>query len=208
MFQVPTCNMKFSRRAFTLIEMLLVASLLSVTGLAVYHAIANGLRVWEYSRRYSSQEDVAIFFEKISSDLQNAYRYSLIPMEGKAQKISIPTIVHMSADKGTPDKDRMIEQMGVVEYFFQKGQKTIYRRPYNYSQALKSKKNFKARPIVSPIEGLRFTYFFLEGDKVKPKKTLSNQVPVCIQVEVDFVEVGGAIRHLQRIINIPVGSKI
>lgn len=83
--QVSNCPCKFFRRAFTLIEMLIVASLLSVTGLAVYHAIANGVRVWEYSRRYSSQEDAVIFFEKITADLQNAYQYSLISFDGKAQ---------------------------------------------------------------------------------------------------------------------------
>ncbi len=199
------CKKKFSRRAFTLIEMLLVASLLSVTGLAVYHAIANGLRVWEYSRRYSSEEDVAIFFEKISSDLHNVYAYSLIPFEGKANQIFIPTIVTMPADKKAMDPDQMVEQIGAVEYFLQKGKKTIYRRQRNYSQALALKKFFDGRALAAPVENLRFTYFVIEGDEIKPRKIVSKRIPVSVQVDVDFTEVGGNIRHLKRIINIPMG---
>ncbi len=202
-----TRRKNFSRQAFTLIEMLLVASLLSVTGLAVYHAIANGLRVWEYSRRYSAEEDVAIFFEKISGDLQNVYQYSLIQFEGKAEKIFIPTIVRMPADAKTQDKGRMIEQMGACEYFFQKGKKTIYRRQRNYSQALKTKQKFEPVPLAASVESLHFTYFFLEDGKIKPKKSVSKEIPLSVLVEVDFAEVGGNVRHLQRMINIPVGNR-
>ncbi len=201
-------NIKNFKRAFTLIEMLLVASLLSVTGLAVYHAIANGLRVWEYSRRYSAEEDAAIFFEKINSDLQNAYRYSQISFEGKADKIFIPTVVRVMADSNTADKGQMIEQMGAAEYFYQKGKKTIYRRISNYSQALKAKHKLQAQPVATSIEGLRFTYFFLEDGKLKPKKSVSKDLPKSVQVEIDFAEVGGNIRHLQRLINIPVGISL
>ncbi len=207
MSPIPLQNKRFFRRAFTLIEMLIVASLLSVTGLAVYNAIANGLRVWEYSRRYSAEEDVAIFFEKISGDLHNTYAYSLIEFEGKADKIFIPTIVRMPADLKTPDKNHIIQQMGAVEYFFQKGKKTIYRRQSNYSQALKTKKKFQAQSLATSVEGLRFIYFFFEDGKIKPKKAVSKQIPVSVLVEVDFAEVGGNIRHLQRIINIPMGQE-
>ncbi len=207
MSRILSHNKKFPCQAFTLIEMLIVVSLLSVTGLAVYNAIANGLRVWEYSRRYSAEEDVAIFFEKISGDLQNTYAYSLIEFEGKADKIFIPTIVRMPADLKTPDKNQMIEQVGALEYFFQKGKKTIYRRQSNYSQALKTKRKLQAQPLATSVEGLRFTYFSFEDDKIKPKKTVSKQIPVSVLIEVDFVEVSGNIRHLQRIVNIPMGRE-
>lgn len=203
----PIHKKRILRRAFTLIEMLIVASLLSVTGLAVYNAIANGLRVWEYSRRYSAEEDVAVFLEKISVDLQNVYLFSQIEFQGKAEKIFIPTIVKVAADSATPDRNRIIEQIGAVEYFYQKGKKTIYRRQGNYSQALKSNKKLESRPLAGSIEGMRFTYLFLEEGKVKPKKTASVQIPLSVVVDVDFLEVGGHIRHIQRVINIPLGRK-
>jgi prepilin-type N-terminal cleavage/methylation domain-containing protein len=205
--QVFNCPHKSYCRAFTLIEMLIVASLLSVTGLAVYHAIANGMRVWEYSRRYSSQEDIAIFFEKITADLQNVYQSSLISFDGKAQNIFIPTIVRMPADQGSPDKGQMIEQMGAAEYYLQAGKRTIYRRQNNYSQALKNKKNIQARALSDSVTRLHFSYFVVEDGELKLKKKLSDEIPASVQIEIDFVEVGGNVRHLQRMINLPSGAK-
>lgn len=205
--QVFNCPHKSYRRAFTLLEMLIVASLLSVTGLAVYQAIANGVRVWEYSRRYSSQEDVAIFLEKITADLQNVYHSSLISFDGKPHKIFIPTIVRMPADQGSPDKGQMIEQMGAAEYYLQTGKKTIFRRQKNYSQALKNINNVEARALADSVTKLSFSYFIIEDGELKLKKTLSEQIPASVQIEIDFVEVGGNVRHLKRMINIPVGAK-
>ncbi len=198
--------MKFSRRSFTLIEMLLVASLLSVTGLAVYHAIANGVRVWEYSRRYSSQQDVAIFLEKIATDLQDTFSFSLIVFEGKTDKIFIPTMVRMLADSKTADQSQMISQMGRVEYYYQKSDKTIYRRQSNYSQSTESKAKVQARSLVIPVEDLRFSYFIKQDGKLKQTKKVSGIIPVSVEVDIDFMEAGGNIRHLKRMINIPVGS--
>ncbi len=203
--QLINRNHKVPKRAFTLIEMLLVASLLSVTGLAVYHSIATGIRVWEHSRRYSAEEDVAVFFEKFSLDLQNAYRYESISFEGKAAKLFIPTIVRTPIDKKISANGDLVEQMGGAEYFLQKGEKAIYRRQANYSQALK-KKFSQARALAAPVENLKFTYYFYEDGKLKTKKNISQEVPVSILVEIDFVEVGGSIRHLQRMINIPIGN--
>lgn len=205
--QVFNCPYKFKRRAFTLIEMLIVASLLSITGLAVYHAIANGVRVWEYSRRYSSQEDIAIFFEKITADLQNVYHSSLISFDGEPQMIFIPTIVRMPADQGSPDKGQMIEQIGGAEYYLQTGRQTIYRRQRNYSQALKNKKNVEARALAGSVTKLHFSYFVLENGELKLKKKLSDEIPASVQIEIDFVEVSGNVRHLQRMINLPCGAK-
>jgi prepilin-type N-terminal cleavage/methylation domain-containing protein len=202
---LTTGRMKTSHKAFTLIEMLLVASLLSVTGLAVYHAISDGLRVWEYSRRYSSEEDVAVFFEKLSADLQNTYRYSAIAFDGKENKILIPTIVRTPVDKEISASGDLVEQMGCAEYFLQTGEKAIYRRQANYSQSLK-KKFAPARALAAPVEKLHFKYYGFEDGKLKPKKSVNKEIPVAVMVQIDFREVGGSVRHLQRMINIPIGN--
>lgn len=198
-------RIKTSHKAFTLIEMLLVASLLSVTGLAVYHAISDGLRIWEYSRRYSSEEDVAVFFEKLTTDLQNIYRYSAISFDGKENKILIPTIVRTPVDKEISGSGDLVEQMGCAEYFLQTGEKAIYRRQANYSQSL-NKKFAPARALAVPVEKLHFKYYFVEEGKLKAKKTAAKEIPAAVLIQIDFREVGGSVRHLQRMINIPAGN--
>ena len=202
---MPLSNNKpLSKTAYTLIEMLLVVSLMGMTGLAVFHAITNGIRVWEYSRRYSAEEDVAIFFEKITADLQNTYRYSQIKFDGRPEKIFIPTIVHVPIDKKSGDKSKeMIDQMGGAEYFFQKGKKTIFRRAANYGQAMDHKFS-EARVLAMPVQSLHFSYIFYEDKEIKVKNSLKGQIPVSIQVDVDFLEVSGRSRRLTRLINLPI----
>src|SRR3989338_2632588 len=67
-----------SKKSFTLIEMLLVTSLMAMIGLAVYHSLVNGMKIWDASTRYTAEEDVALFFDKISQDIRSATNYSLI----------------------------------------------------------------------------------------------------------------------------------
>ncbi len=200
----PINNRIRKRKAYTLIEMLLVVSLMGMTGLAVYHAIANGIRVWEYSRRYSAEEDVAIFFEKIAADLQNSFSYSQISFDGRPEKIFFPTIVHVPVDKKIAGKsNEMVDQMGGVEYFIQKGKKTIFRRTASYGQATDHKFS-EARALASPVQSLRFTYiYFVDGER-QVKNSLKGSLPVSIQIDVDFLEVGGHVRRFTRMINLPV----
>lgn len=195
-----------NRLAFTLIEMILVTSLLSVTGLAVYHAIANGIKIWQYSLRYSAQEDVAVLIEKLTVDLQNTFFYSLIAWEGKPDKILFSTIIRAPADKTSPENGQILDQMGSVEYFYQKGKKTVFRRQSVYGQALKTKKKSEARALASPVESIRFTYYQIEGGKIKAKKSISNSVPFAIQIDVELKEAGGSLAHLTRMIEIPTGN--
>lgn len=195
-------------RAFTLVELLLVTALLSATSLAVYHAIADGIRVWQYSRRFSAEEDVAVFLEKLAEDLQNTYAYSLIKFDGKPDKIIIPTMIRAAADTGRK-KDRntgdLTEQMGAVQYFLQSGKKTIFRRQAVYGQALKEKFS-EARALAAPVARLQFSYIFYKDGEMKVDRTVKGSIPVSVLVDVEFVEVTGKARRIRRLINIPVGT--
>jgi len=196
------------RHAFTLFELLLVVSLLSITGLAIYNAISNGLRVWEYSQRFSAEEDVAIFFERLTEDLRNTYSYSLIPFDGKPDKLVIPTVIRAPIDTGKK-KDRgntdMAEQMGAAQYFLQSGKKTIFRRQGVYGQALKQKFS-EGRALAAPVARLQFSYIFYDKGKQKIEKTSKGKIPASVMVDVEFVEVTGQPRRIKRIIHIPIGS--
>ena len=105
--------------AFTLIEMILVVSLISLVGLASFRTIANGLSVWEQSLQIGVEEDLAIFLDKITRDLRNSYKYSLLKFDGTKRTISFPTIVHTREDRRKNyGRLRYVDRMGKVEYYF------------------------------------------------------------------------------------------
>src|SRR5437773_11479335 len=108
----------FSKKSFTLVEMLLVTSLMAVIGLALFQSLANGLKVWNISTQHAMEDDAAIFFEKISGDVRDAMDYSLIKFDGSKNKISFPTIVRTLSDPRLSPQPDYISQIGKVEYEF------------------------------------------------------------------------------------------
>lgn len=192
--------------AFTLIEMLLVVALLSTVSLAVYNALANGIRVWEYSRRFSAEEDVAIFLEKLSADLQNTYAYSLVAFDGKPDKLTIPTIVQATVKEGKNKDLNTVRQMGAVQYYWEADKKQISRRQGVYGQAVKQKFS-ESRTLAKSIGKLRFSYILYEKGKPRVEPAIKGRIPAAVLVEFEFAEVTGKSRPVKRLINIPISDE-
>ena len=82
---------------FTLIEILMVTALLSVIGLSLFSVFNSGISVWQRLTQEVIAEDVNLFFEKISSDLQSTFLFSEISFQGKEDEISFPVILSASS---------------------------------------------------------------------------------------------------------------
>jgi len=71
--------------------MILAISLLAVVGLAIYGIFDTGIKVMRKIIRPVPGEDLNIFFEKFSHDLQNAFHYGSIPFRGETGEVIFPT---------------------------------------------------------------------------------------------------------------------
>ena len=195
-----------AKKGFTFIEMALVVGLMSMLGLAGYKALANGLRIWERTRTFSVDEDVAIFLSKLTRDLHNAFAYSVIAFEGDDEHLIFPTIVWTQMDKKVADgKVDHIRQIGQVEYYFDKINARLMRRQANYSQALDDERP-QERLIASPVENVQFLYYYIEDEKPKIKRRVKDSLPNAVAVKVEFAEETGKKREVTRIINLPIGT--
>ena len=194
-----------SNRAFTLIEILLVLSLLSMISIAVFRTLANGLKIWDKRSKSAMQEDVLIFFEKINVDLQNTVTYSKIPFEGKRQRISFASVIKIPVDERIrSEKDEYTDQIGRVEYDFDKSQKALYRRQANYSQALKNKFGPK-RLLVQGLSSVEFVYGYKKGNSYFLfEEAQEGGIPAMIRVKLHFLD-GHEEKDTMRFMVIPVG---
>jgi len=193
------------KEGMTLIEILLVVSLVSVLSIALYHAVVNGLKVWEASRRVVTEEDIAIFFEKLTHDLNRMYFYSQIPLEGSETRFAFPTVIRTSAEESMGlSEGEYIDQLGKVEYAFELTDRNLYRRQANYSQALDLQ---YAAPqlLVSSIKGLKFRYFYYTQDGEVYSEDALDGIPSGIEVTVEFSDNKGQ-RVMQKFIDVPLGS--
>ena len=196
---------KNTPQGFTLMEMLLVTSLIAVIAIAVFGAFSNGLKVWARGVVLGHEGDMAIGVDKISEDLRSILSISSIPFKGTQMRMSFPAVVFTPADvRGSRAKEEIIDQVGAIEYRFEPGEGLIYRRQANYGQALK-KQWGKDQVIAVGVEDLRFVYYF-PGDKGFLRNShVEGKIPAGVFLQVRLKsDVEG--HYLNRFIAIPVGG--
>ncbi len=190
--------------SFTLIELLLVASLLSLVSVSLYQALSNGLRVWQHTRRFSVEEDVMIFFDKLSEDLRNSFDYSLFFFEEGGDFVSFPCLVRVPvAHRRRFEAAAYISQMGKVEYGFDRMDKTIYRRTAHYGQAVNGEYG-APQIMVRSVEQMSFQYFDREDERIVGRQFHQDVLPAALEVSVVFLDRFEKRHELRRLINIPV----
>lgn len=86
------------RAGFTLLEILLVVSLLAVVAGAVMASFVQGARLFERLNVSLADEENAFVLEKLSRDLKNGVRYSLVPWEVRDDSISFPSLPAAAGD--------------------------------------------------------------------------------------------------------------
>ncbi|VAX35344.1 hypothetical protein MNBD_UNCLBAC01-27 [hydrothermal vent metagenome] len=184
-------------------EVLIVTSLIAMVSATVYSMVTMGVKVWRRNQQLVIEEDVAIFFDKLSRDLRNTFVYSHFSFEGGEQKISFPTMVHTLVDRrsgGNPNEYH--DQMGLVKYSYDGLTNILYRQQANYSQAL-NKRFVQKQSIVQGIEKVRFRYFYLTENREIFSSTVRETYPSIIEVEVEFEDQKGR-RKMNKLIKIEV----
>lgn len=200
------------RKGFTLVEILLVTVILSMVALAVYTTFNNGIKLWKRMSQDVLQEDVNIFFSKISNDLRNSFRYSGIEFFGVEDSIAF----------AIPGKFRVQEEVesgiGQVSYSFCKKTNTINRVRTNYSQLYLDKPG-PIYQVVSNIRSLNFQYYcydtqqeeYLWVDAWNEEQVplplevkIDEHLPLAVKIEVEFDD-NNESKKLTKIVTILVG---
>lgn len=190
--------------AFTFVEVLLVITLMTVIAIAIYNGIANGIKVWNKAYQVVKEEDVLVFFEKITRDLRNAASFSQINLKGTRSSISFATIVRTPADPKTEARGEYIDQIGKVEYAFDKLRQQVVRRQGNYSEALRNSFG-KEDLLMEHVSAVEFRYLYKTQKGYEWKDKIEIVIPSSVYVAIEF---GGKRnkRKMSKMINLPVGT--
>ena len=186
--------------------MTLVVSIMAMIGLAVNQSVVNGMKLWEFNRQLTVEEDVFIFLDRLGLDLRNAFHFSQFAFNGTEVKVVFPTVVRTRQDRMiTGDPDDYCEQIGRVEYVFDKAKQSVTRRQANYSQALQSKFG-PERVLAAPVEGLKFSYLYPVGQEWGWEEEARGHLPVAMRVEIKIKEHSGETRVLSRLLTLPLSG--
>lgn len=189
--------------AFTLTEMILVISLISLLSVAAFQSLTNGIKVWDRSRRFDVEEDMAIVLDRFAGDVRQALDYSLGTFDGTDRRVVFFTRVRTQVDKALTDSPDMVEQIGSVEYVFRQGNNSLYRRQANYGQSMK-KRFGNSRRMAKDIYSMRFVYYVFEDGEMKSKARWTGPLPAGVKIVIDVMERSGRKRRITRYVPVPL----
>jgi prepilin-type N-terminal cleavage/methylation domain-containing protein len=149
-----------SNRAFTLIELLIVTSIIALIGMAVFAAFSRGVAVWELGQKIDKKEpEVRFALEKIAAELRNSFDLSGIAFAGAKEQLSFSTYIDTGASTEEPR-----QEPGKVTYFFDGNDGALLRTQERYTEIFR-----EGRPgpkkFISGLTGFEFGYYYFDPAK-------------------------------------------
>ena len=141
---------KSTKSGFSLVELLLVMTLLPILFFAVYTNFSTGLKLWTRVITAVPQEDLNIFHLKMRRDLESMARFSPIGFEGTAEEISFASDtdgIGRTRFFYDADKKIVVREMQTISQVYQEAQGTS-------SVLLQNVRSFEIAYLsVDPLQG-------------------------------------------------------
>jgi prepilin-type N-terminal cleavage/methylation domain-containing protein len=195
-------KMKMNQKyGMTLIEVLIVVSILTMLGVVLYNSLSLGLKVWKKTQQVNTVEDLTIFFDKFTQDIHNILSHEKLILDGAEGRFIFPTIVRVSMGN---DEEDIVDQIGQVEYSFDLLRHAIIRKQASYGQA--QRHEFSSdRVLVSGVSQFHLKYIYITDKGERITDVPIDGIPSFIEVEVVFSDALGK-RSINKTVTVPAGN--
>ena len=189
------------RKAFTLIELLIAVSILSVCAGVVFSTFSVGLNTWRRISGYNLKErEVILFLKKIEQELRNSFAFANIKFEGEQQRITFPSLVW--------DEKREVYVPGQISYSFNPREKMLTRGEKTYYTLFSSAGKEGGKRIMA-VEQVNFAYYFYHKDAHNygwGENYTGFSPPWAVRIRV-LMEEGEKNRTIEKRVIIPLGKE-
>jgi hypothetical protein len=197
--------MRLARRAgFSLMEILLVAVLLPVVGLAIFSNFNSGLKLWRSIGTPDPNEDRTIFFGRVERDLEQGFKSKAAPFTGSSGTFSLSTIVEGPEGLGGADSP------GRAVFSYDAAGRAIVREAFDANQISEEKPGTKTA-AARDVASAHFSY--LVFDKERQRFEWREEVeadklalPAAVRFEMELLAPDGALEPVSRVFYIPAGD--
>lgn len=208
-FRLRQISFKLRWRAaghgFTLVELLIAVSLMSIVSIGVYSMFVSGIRVSERLQDPMLGEDISIFLEKFSRDIQSLSSYKGIPFEAKPNSFSfmapIKTLEELGGAYG----------IGKVTFTFEEKKKRLLRREDNISDIF-DEETGAAKMALTGVSDLLFKYLVYYKDAqqyawVEEWSELESNGVIPAAIKIEFLMEHDKKRDIKSFtVQVPIGS--
>ena len=141
---------------FTIIELLLAATIMSMISLAVVSTFGAGLRVFDRVQSFGGfQADVLVFLEGLEHDLRNIFAFSPIKFQGNSRSMSFASVGTKLDEDG--NEFTVLEERS---YDFDSSQKALISKEEDFAPTVSSAIEESVRTQrITPIKTVEFQYY-------------------------------------------------
>ncbi len=188
-------------KGMTFVELLIVTALLAVIALTLYSVFASGVKIWEIVNTSISEEEVNIFFSKLSQDLKNSFRFKGTDFLGKEESVAFSSIVK---------SQRMgIATVGQVIYAYKPSGEEIVREERDFSHIYDEDEG-EITDKMSGVESAAFQYRYYSSEieeYVWVDEWEKEALPLTVRIELELND-GRETRKFTRTIDIPCSGEL
>ena len=192
----PTKN---NNLGFTLVEMSIVAVMISIVSLAMYATFNNGLKIWQKVNNQIPESGIAILFDKFNFDLKNSLRFKGMNFRGGKDKLAFTTIVNSPALRK--------RTVGEVAYIYDSERGALARVQKDFSQ-IYNKEPGTITQSLGNIESLRLQYYFFDEQTKEylwSDEWSKKGIPLAVRLELGFNN-GKETSSFTKTVSIPVNG--
>ena len=190
---------KNDKSSFTLIELVIVTSMMAVIALAIYTTFNNGIKIWQRANSAVLEEDLNIFFDKFGSDLRNCFNSGNIGFFGQKDTLEFATLVNsLRLQK---------RAIGKVTYSYDSANGSITREQLD-SSGLYSGKGDPARELLKNVKSVELYYYFYANERNEylwDDQWIAGKAPIAVRIELE-IEHGNETSRYTKTVSVPVGG--
>ena len=194
--------------AFTLIELLISATLMALVSVAVYSVFSNGMMAWHRGNRDRIYLwNIRQINQKLTEELRNVFKFSNIAFEGTKDSIRFPALIPVVLAEGK----KSYNEVGRIAYFYDKKKAILYKEEKTYQEVFSKDKIDRRKIVIRHVKKLEFSYCYFDNAtgkyKWKDDWKIEEQssIPQAVKIKLIF-ENEGKLQEYDSTIFIPIGT--
>lgn len=162
-----------ARRAFTLMELLVVLAILALVTTVVGACLATGIKVWSQVQDFNIMHSQAVLgLERFEKDFSNGFPGMAGPFSGGPTDVTFPVAAGFpAAADGT---NGLRTRLGTLTYMFDATSGTLYRRAEPFPASVRPEESARAERVASDLLSFGLEYRAAAGDWTTTWTSVSN----------------------------------